>query len=129
MLHGAVLEGVVLITGHPVQFRPCEIESFAGVASAARTGCVVGAALGGVTGAIGGAALSHLCVFGDCPQPTAGEQAGAALTGAMMGGMTVGLAGLMIAAPIRKWTTVYRAQQSPVHPAFRGTSIFLEVAC
>jgi hypothetical protein len=127
MVRGSWLEGVDVSSGEGIQYPVGEIRHIWGRGSAAGTGFLVGFTLGGVIGAIGGAALSNFCILGPCPQPSFGQLAGAALAGGFMGGMAVGLAGLVIAAPIQKWSTVYRVQDAAVQPVITSNAIGLTV--
>lgn len=126
-VRGTRLAGVDPSSGNRVEYSVGEIERIWGRGSAAGTGFLVGAALGGVTGAIGGVALAGMCIMGSCSPPSTGTQVEAAVMGGLLGGMTVGVAGLLIAAPIHKWSTVYRIQGAAVRPVVTSNGVGLTV--
>ena len=95
--------------------------------SAAGTGFMIGAVVGMLGGAAGGAALAEFDLWGSA-SPSSGETAGTAALGALLGGLSVGILGALMAAPIRRWKTAYRAPNQRVEPLVSSKAIGLRIA-
>lgn len=60
------------------------------------TGFTIGAVIGGIGGAGVGVAAAHFCLWGNCPEPSNGQVAAAAIAGAAAGGLVLGAAGALV---------------------------------
>ena len=126
-VQGDHLRGVEENSGNPVEIPMRDIRRLWRRGSAAGTGFIIGGVIGAVGGASAGVALANWCLFGKCDPPSTGEELGAGALGALLGGATGGVLGLLIAAPFQKWKTAYRETYPRVQPLIRGTTIGLRI--
>ena len=112
-LRNAAVDGARLI-GQPddtdslVGYQVEELEHVWRRGSAASTGLLIGGGLGLIGGAIAGVALADWCLFGSCPPASGGDRLKAAAGGGLVGAAAIGLVGALIAAPMKRWRTVYQ---------------------
>ncbi|HEY2806868.1 MAG TPA: hypothetical protein VGI92_13505 [Gemmatimonadales bacterium] len=94
-----------------------------------KTGIVLGASTGLVLGLAAGAEAGIFLCLADCLDGKSTMPLSAMLAGGAMGALVGGLAGGVIALPLRHWKTVYRANRRyQPRLAFSGRSIGLSIA-
>lgn len=120
-LVGCTLQGS--LAGRPDSLVTLELSAIrrldrrvSSVGRVALGGGVIGAALGGMAGI----AAADFCIFGDCPEPTAGEYLGAGLEGLAIGAVIGGAAGALLGAPFHRWSRFYPGEGAGEAPAAIG---------
>lgn len=128
MVEGAAIVGTLRPAGDLFSVPAGEVRRVWRRGSAWRAGLLAGASIGMVGGTIGGIALANFCLWGDCPPPPLELYVKAVAVGAIAGGVTLGVTGLLIAAPVRKWTPVFSTDQLRIVPAVsaRGAGLRIE---
>lgn len=126
-VQGDRLRGVEEGSGQLVEIQMRHVQRLWRRGSAAGTGFIIGGVVGMLAGAAGGVALANFSLWSSA-SPSSGEEVGAAALGALLGGLSVGIFGALIAAPIRKWKTAYRAPVQRVEPLVSSKAIGLRIA-
>ncbi len=124
---GNRLAGVERRSQESVEYPVNEIRQVWVRGSSYLTGLAVGAGIGSFHGAIGGFAVAHSCLGLRPCDSSAGKVVAFTTIGALAGGATVGLVGMLIAAPIPKWKTVYCGDGLRVAPAIGPHQVGLSI--